>query len=279
MRPVHFLAALAGVACALVIGLTTGVGGIGGVATACAQEPPPIPFPTFGPIDPSCNGVPDTDNDGVFDYQDNCQGYYNPNQVDTDSDSGEPPYQPVNAYPRDPSTGGDTCDTDDDGDGVADSSDNCPKVSNKEQTDADSDGKGNVCDPQPFPADGPTATAAAPSTPSSGATTGSATAPKLRIVGLSSRQHLAELQAGLAVPVRCTAACSVTGSLLLGKLRAGTGKASLDDAGMTFVFVKLSKAAKRSVARRRARATLRLTATDAKGAHRSAVTRRLTLSR
>ncbi len=36
---------------------------------------------------------------------------------------------------------------DDDGDGVADSEDNCPSVSNPDQTDADEDGMGDACDP------------------------------------------------------------------------------------------------------------------------------------
>jgi hypothetical protein len=38
---------------------------------------------------------------------------------------------------------------DTDGDGVADNSDNCPGVSNPEQTDTDGDGQGDVCDPTP----------------------------------------------------------------------------------------------------------------------------------
>ena len=37
---------------------------------------------------------------------------------------------------------GDACDSDDDNDGVADSSDNCPLVSNADQTDTDGDGQG-----------------------------------------------------------------------------------------------------------------------------------------
>jgi MYXO-CTERM domain-containing protein len=41
---------------------------------------------------------------------------------------------------------GDVCDADDDNDGVRDSVDNCPKIPNDEQTDTDGDGKGNVCD-------------------------------------------------------------------------------------------------------------------------------------
>ena len=39
---------------------------------------------------------------------------------------------------------GDICDSDDDNDGVADSSDNCPLVANADQTDTDGDGQGTV---------------------------------------------------------------------------------------------------------------------------------------
>jgi hypothetical protein len=42
---------------------------------------------------------------------------------------------------------GDACDTDDDGDGVPDTSDNCPLIKNPTQTDTDGDGKGDACDP------------------------------------------------------------------------------------------------------------------------------------
>jgi uncharacterized repeat protein (TIGR01451 family) len=41
---------------------------------------------------------------------------------------------------------GDACDSDDDDDTVADGSDNCPLVSNSSQTDTDSDGDGDACD-------------------------------------------------------------------------------------------------------------------------------------
>jgi DNA/RNA endonuclease G (NUC1) len=49
---------------------------------------------------------------------------------------------------------GDVCDPDDDNDGVADATDNCPTVANANQADGDGDGIGNVCDPNPN--DGPT---------------------------------------------------------------------------------------------------------------------------
>jgi hypothetical protein len=40
----------------------------------------------------------------------------------------------------------DGCDTDDDGDGIPDTADNCPTVPNDDQTDTDGDGQGNACD-------------------------------------------------------------------------------------------------------------------------------------
>ncbi len=45
---------------------------------------------------------------------------------------------------------GNACDPDDDNDGVADGSDNCPTVTNASQADADGDGIGDACDPCPF---------------------------------------------------------------------------------------------------------------------------------
>lgn len=42
--------------------------------------------------------------------------------------------------------GGDVPDADSDGDGVPDSSDNCPALANADQADADGDGKGDACD-------------------------------------------------------------------------------------------------------------------------------------
>lgn len=61
-------------------------------------------------------GCADSDNDGAFDFFDNCPGDANFNQVDTDLD------------------------------GVGDVCDNCPSEANGSQTDADSDGAGAACD-------------------------------------------------------------------------------------------------------------------------------------
>ena len=41
---------------------------------------------------------------------------------------------------------GNVCDTDDDGDGVADGVDNCPLAANPKQSDGDVDGLGDACD-------------------------------------------------------------------------------------------------------------------------------------
>ena len=41
---------------------------------------------------------------------------------------------------------GDVCDDDRDGDGILNTEDNCPDVSNADQTDMDGDGEGDVCD-------------------------------------------------------------------------------------------------------------------------------------
>ncbi len=76
-------------------------------------------------------GLPDKDEDGIADGDDNCPHTSNPEQLDTDLDGI-----------------GDVCDNDDDNDGVIDSEDNCPMVANASQEDLDQDGYGDACDQQ-----------------------------------------------------------------------------------------------------------------------------------
>jgi hypothetical protein len=230
-------------------------------ANACAQAPD-LPIPTFGPLDPTCSRVPDTDRDGILDYQDNCQRLFNPSQADTDKDSGDPPYEPVPLTFRDPVTGGDACDVDDDADAVVDVNDNCPKTANADQADADGDGSGDSCDPTPTAPGGPVAGA-----------------PQVTIHGLARTYRSRELRAGLAVPVRCTAACALAGTLRAGITVLGRGAGGLEGAGSTFVFVRLSADGRRRVAhKRKLKATVTVQASDDVG-HTATQTRPVTLRR
>ncbi|WP_417909518.1 thrombospondin type 3 repeat-containing protein [Candidatus Electronema sp. PJ] len=81
----------------------------------CAPTPPPP--------------ILDTDNDGIYDDEDNCPLDANTDQADLDKDGL-----------------GDVCDNDDDNDTILDPADNCPITPNPDQADLDKDGFGNVCD-------------------------------------------------------------------------------------------------------------------------------------
>ena len=83
--------------------------------------------------DGEINGIDaDDDDDGLSDAVDNCPLVNNPDQMNTDSSTGN----------RD----GNACDDDDDGDGVDDTADNCPLHVNVDQLDTDGDKQGNECD-------------------------------------------------------------------------------------------------------------------------------------
>lgn len=242
--------------------------GIAAPANACAQTPlpdtPDLPIPTLGPLDPTCAKVPDTDRDSIFDYQDNCHRLSNRSQLDTDMDTGAPPYEPVPVTFQDPMIGGDACDVDDDGDMIEDIKDNCPKLGNADQADADGDGTGDLCD-------------ATPSAPS--ATPAAAAAPVVKILRLARKYRASELRAGLAVPVSCSAACTLSGNLRAGRTVLGRGAGALEGAGSTFVFVKLGSKGRKRIARvRRLRAVVTVTAADDVG-HSTRQTRRVTLKR
>lgn len=76
--------------------------------------------------------LPDTDEDGIVDEDDNCPLVSNPDQADSDGDGI-----------------GDVCEEDADGDGIPDDEDNCPETENPDQLDSDEDGIGDVCDEVP----------------------------------------------------------------------------------------------------------------------------------
>ncbi len=219
-------------------------------------------------------GIGDYDGDFVKDWADNCPVNSNRKQQDNDKDTpapvvdvGDPPdpidnttgpirvypatpYQTANPLPTDMSkeVGGDACDLDDDNDGISDrrspgrkGPDNCKLAPNPDQADADRDGIGDVCDKEFNP---------------QLAVIAKITHPKR----LPARRY-DELGSGLIVPLGCSAACSVSGALTVGKTVIGRGTASLAGAGHTFLIVKIPAKSLRNLARKAPRIRPLLTVT------------------
>lgn len=268
MRPLSRIGiAAAGALCAVGVSALPGTD-LGGVATACAQTTdtnpvPTLPIPTVGPVDPMCSRVPDTDSDTVFDYTDNCHKYFNPSQLDTDADAGPEPYEPVPVTERNPTTGGDACDVDDDGDGLEDVADNCSKVANAKQEDADGDRIGDACDKET-------------TSPAPGA---SAAVARLTVSSPGRVLRVDAIRAGITVPVRCTASCSLSARVSVDRraarrLRSSTtlarSSAKLEAGGSTYVFLRVP-----AKVLRRVRGTVRASVVVTMGA--KSVTKRVTL--
>ena len=99
-----------------------------------------------GPQDGSSSGNPtddntpkDTDNDGIDDYYDVCANTPYGTEVDSEGCPLDDPDETVD--PND--------NPDSDGDGIKNSTDNCPSNWNANQADNDGDGVGNICDSTP----------------------------------------------------------------------------------------------------------------------------------
>ncbi len=108
-----------------------------GVGDACQDQIQNAP--AQAPLTHAAPGASDVDHDGIADLGDTCPNTPNADQADFDGDRI-----------------GDACDSDGDGDGVAEVAivlgawlDNCPTVANAGQEDADANGVGDACEAAP----------------------------------------------------------------------------------------------------------------------------------
>ena len=258
--------------------------------------------------------VTDVDHDRRLNPQDNCPENYNPKQEDTDGDAvkvdspdGGAVYVPPGTAVSPPAnTGGDKCDTDDDNDEKLDAVDNCDKVPNPGQEDADFDDEGDVCDfdddgddrldeedncplahnPDQRDGDrdgvGDACDPDAPKGDPAGALPGfdpNDTVAPAAVVKLRRRMRRSQIRAGLVVPLACSEGCVADATLLAGKRELGSGAAVIHAAGRTFVFVRYAKGAAATVRKsRRLRAILQVRVVDASG-NAATLSRRITIKR
>ena len=212
--------------------------------------------------------VQDADHDGLLNHEDNCPEAFNPKQGDIDGDTqynAIPPVSPVNPTAAPPETGGDACDTDDDGDTLDDATDNCPRAANQDQVDHDRDGLGDACDPDTPKAD--------PSSRPAGFEPADKAGPALKL-RMPARLSLEGAAYGVPVRVTCSEAC-----VLQGRLGRARSSASLEDSGWTWLFVPLGGDTLRRVrGSGSTRVSVRVRAQDASG-NRTSASRRIKITR
>ena len=118
--------------------------------TDCAPLDPAI---FVGQIE-ACNGIDDSCDGNTDESFVNTDGDLLANCVDTDDDGDTvldtsdncPLVVNTNQLDTDEDGLGDLCDTDDDADTILDAADNCPLIANTNQSDLDEDGQGDLCD-------------------------------------------------------------------------------------------------------------------------------------